>query len=130
MNRTALRTDPDKTRAWQQRSRAKAAENARNKPRKPLAKQSAAARNDEYALSKIKKEMVRNDPKCRRCGIEAPLDLHHRAGRSGYLVTHRPLLTLLCRICHELCSAEPAQMMAEGWIVSRHRDWREEMENE
>lgn len=127
MKRSALNTDPEKLRAWQQRSRLKAAENARNKPRKPLAKQSAAARNDELALSKIKKEMVRNDPKCRRCGIEALLDIHHRAGRSGRLMLYRPLLTLLCRSCHQLCDTEPARMRGEGWIVSRHEAGRQEM---
>lgn len=121
MKRTPITRNPDAIRDWQQRTQKAMQQRERETPklRRPLPQQSAKARNDALALSKIKKEMLRNDPRCRRCGIEAPLDLHHRAGRCGHLVTFEPLLTVLCRACHSHCKDEPAAMLAEGWIVSR-----------
>lgn len=44
MKRTPLKPDPEKVRRWQQRSREKAAENARAKPRKPLGRSSGPKR--------------------------------------------------------------------------------------
>lgn len=41
---TPLKADPAKAKAWQDRSRAKAAQNAREKPRKPLARTAARER--------------------------------------------------------------------------------------
>ena len=60
-------------------------------------------------------------PDCERCGERAGVDLHHRSGRSGCLLWHKPLFSWLCRECHTLTPdsvhGDPATAERDGWTV-------------
>lgn len=53
MKRSELRADPEKTRAWQDRSRRRAAERQREKPRKPLPVESEKRKRERPTRAKV-----------------------------------------------------------------------------
>ena len=127
--------DPNKTREsnsnWQKTSQANARAKQHQRSGVPLKRsvlkvRSVKGARNEAALARLKPKLIAINPMCWRCGVNVGTDPHHRAGRTGWRMLYMPLLCLLCRWCHCLCKDQPAQMMSEGWIVSRHIDYRAE----
>lgn len=86
----ALKRDPEKTRDWQQRSREKAAANARNKPRKALKRTAPPKRGRDRsgnAHDIITQAVIdaqrrfhgaaKGQRVCQRCGHGGSFDAHH-----------------------------------------------------
>lgn len=127
-----LRADPDKTRAWQQRSRQKAAENAQAKPRKPLPAVGAAGRRKAPALAAAFRAVDKRDAK--RCQFHLldpghrcpPNALMHRDHLWGRLVRpehrHTPwAIVTLCSVSHRAVTENPRlhRQLREVVLVER-----------
>jgi len=71
------------------------------------------------------------DPKCERCGkATCGAGVHHKAGRSGVLLWHKPLFACLCDMCHiQEVHGNPKQGRSEGYIVDLTRDEYREIES-
>lgn len=54
---------------------------------------------------------------CERCGAVETLDLHHKLKKSQGGKHTEANLVALCRSCHALIEAHPAQAVAEGFGV-------------
>lgn len=133
-----LRADPDKTRAWQQRSAAKAAENARSKPRAQLARSSVQSkpvadrpREDPRTVrSRRRQKAIEGNPlgkdavpfkarrparmqACFRCGRRPAQAWHHWIGQEHLRVMARGLLRGL-----------PVEL-----VQSKLRDWLRDERN-
>lgn len=95
------------------------------KSRSPLKK----VRQDRYAANKAEyiDELLKTQgrsigiPDCERCGERPGEDLHHKAGRAGVLLWHKPLFSWLCRLCHTLgpnsVHGAPEEAERDGWTV-------------
>lgn len=113
-----LRTDPEKTRAWQQRSREKSTENARDKPRKPLPKVGVAGKRNAPKLAAAFREVDKRDGKrCQfhlldpghRCPPNALMHRDHLWGRlvrPEYRHTAWTIVTL-CSVTHVAVTESP-----------------------
>jgi hypothetical protein len=129
----SIKADPEITRAWQQRSREKAAANA--KPRAPLKrtatpaqraairKVSAKRKAQNVTYSKRVAQFKRDNPLCARCkaaGRETPTcDNHHMRGKEGERLNDVAFWLPLCRPCHNWATDHPIEAKAAGWSVSR-----------
>lgn len=105
MKRTAIKRKPQCLRS---RSPAKAADDAR------------------YLV--VKAAHFREHPACQMPGCTRSLlkgdiiDLHHKAGRSGPLLYHRPHFASLCRRHHDQVHECVKESRANGWIIDLRRD--------
>jgi hypothetical protein len=86
------------------------------KQRKRVRQVSAAQRVkwDEYAGAKALFLMGRT--RCERCNCVAVLELHHKRGRVGALLTDHRYFAALCRRCHRWVHENPAEARAAGWL--------------
>lgn len=79
------------------------------------------AQLDQY--KKRKKDIFAHHPKCEMCGRKAT-DIHHKAGRTGFLLTYEKLWALLCRKCHDRIhfgaqeGYGPKWARENGWLVN------------
>lgn len=65
---------------------------------------------------------------CERCQKNIEDDIHHKAGRSGFMLWHKPMFCLLCRTCHnEIHYRNTKQAEADGWIIRLTRGQIEEI---
>lgn len=72
---------------------------------------------------------VRDMSQCVRCGTPTHVgQWHHRRSRSVRdEITHSPCNGIyLCATCHAWVHAHPFEARANGWIVSRYADPREQ----
>jgi hypothetical protein len=71
---------------------------------------------------------MRDQSRCVRCGMMTPGHWHHRRSRSiRDDITHSPCNGInLCGTCHDWVHAHPFEARAQGWIVSRYKDPRQE----
>lgn len=96
--------------------------------------------NELYRKSKasFKKELAisqgleaKATPLCQWCQLSEGTDLHHRAGRSGVLLWHKPLFAWLCRSCHNKVHFSDTKGAEQcGYIVRLTRDEYEEIRRE
>lgn len=106
-----LRANPDKTRAWQNRSR------------RPLPKVGAKAKREQAALDAFRASVRERAeglcevgwwPVCLRQGNQA----HHRAPSDRDRGIHDPERGLwVCGPCHNHAHANPEVSYAKGWLV-------------
>jgi hypothetical protein len=67
-------------------------------------------------------------PLCERCQKNLAEDLHHKAGRNGFMLWHKPTFSLLCRPCHNAIHfGGTTQAEMDGWIVRLTRSEIEEI---
>lgn len=124
MKRSAIKRDPQKTREWQERSRRKAAENARKKPRKPLRRKAKkrkpysgslkTATDIEKANKRAFRLAAEEQRYCAMChrrvgenrdGYPIKFEAHHVIERRYLKANDLPLYDtrnalLLCEWCH------------------------------
>lgn len=127
MKRSGIKRDPQKTREWQERSRKKAAENARKKPRKPLKRSAPKKKRKPYsgALSTPRQIEIANakafrlaaeEQRCCACcgkpmgtkgedGYPIKFEAHHVIEKRYLKANGLPLFDtrnalLLCEWCH------------------------------
>jgi hypothetical protein len=83
---------------------------------------------DEKKYEAAKAAHFREHPGCQMPGCSRSLlkgdviDLHHKAGRSGPLLYHRPYFASLCRRHHDHVHAWLKESRANGWIIDLTRD--------
>lgn len=84
--------------------------------RKRVRQVSAAQREKlkEYAGAKALYLMGRT--RCERCNCVAVLELHHRRGRAGSLLSDHRYFAALCGKCHRWVHEHPAAARAAGWL--------------
>lgn len=64
----------------------------------------------------------KDGPMCERCGEMLATDPHHKAQRRSVLLWHKPMLSWLCRPCHNAIHANPSQARKDGWLIDISRD--------
>lgn len=117
-----MKSNPDTTRAWKERSQKRARENA--KPRPPIRAVSAkrAAQNSEY--SRVRAAYLESHPLCARCaseGRETPTtQIHHAGGREGVRLVDSSLFIGCCGACHDWVHANPLAARELGLLRSKH----------
>lgn len=130
------RSDPEKIRAWQRRSRDRAIAKARGLPRNPIARTSVKQRTINRERVKVKQQVaLRDGLACWAgshgvgmivaCGSWRPdrptLELHEVVKRSrwrgGAIVASNVIL--LCQNHHDLTESEPAYCTAVGLLARK-----------
>lgn len=112
MKRTRLKTDPDKVRAWQDRSR------------KALPRQSAKRRREAIPRAEVSVQARERDGGCVARGLipdhecAGPLDAHERIPRSAWPGGHLVLSNVLtvCRRAHDWIDAHER----DAWHLGLH----------
>jgi hypothetical protein len=93
--------------------------------------------NDLYR--KLSKAFLKEHPECQVRGCwNRSKDLHHIAGRTGFLLTHTPFFLAVCRSCHEdihfgaTRGKGPAWAKANGYLrtltYKEHRELKDELQ--
>lgn len=130
--RKRLEADPEKTRAWQDRSRKRAAEKARSKPKKALPRESSKRKSERGERSRIVAEVRARGCVARELVPEIPcggvIDGHEIVPRSLYPGGHldRSNVVGVCRIHHGWIDDHPAEAVTRG--LSGH-SWDPQMPN-
>lgn len=89
---------------------------------------SVARQQDEQRYRAAKDAHFREHPACQFPGCVRSLrrghviDLHHKAGRSGPLLFHRPFFASLCRQHHDHVHAHPGWAREAGWLIDLPHD--------
>lgn len=63
-----------------------------------------------------KKEYLKIHKYCKRCGTLA-VDIHHKAGRLGSLLTNEAYFMALCRKCHTWVHDNSKEAKEQGYII-------------
>ncbi len=69
---------------------------------------------DEYKI--LKKEFLKDNANCKRCGAKAT-DLHHIQKRLGKLLIDPANFMALCRICHTWVHDNSKEAKEQGYII-------------
>ena len=87
------------------------------RPTKPIRNQSKKRQKENRIYSKLKKEYMKENPYCERCG-GAATDLHHRITRQ-YHLNDVGVFCSLCRECHDWVHANDAEARKQGYLLSK-----------
>lgn len=115
--RTPLRSNPDKTRQWQQNSAAPL-------KRTQMKRKSAKTEAEDALYYAAKDAYLEAHPFCEIMLTEgihvSAVDVHHKAGRVGALRYTPSNFLAVCREMHDKIHANPVWAKENGWSVSRH----------
>lgn len=76
----------------------------------------------EKVYAKVRKEYLKEHPKCEVSGCTKDAkDIHHKAGRTGKLLTDTNYFMAVCRGCHLWIESHPVKSRELGYSVSRHK---------
>ena len=116
MKRTKpLKSDPDKIRAWKQRS-------AKPMKRSTLRKVSKKRQTEGREYSTLRKFYLADHPTCKVCQTEPSCDIHHTEGRGRYYLAIGTFLAV-CRTCHQRIHDDPKWAEERGYL-KRNRNTR------
>lgn len=93
-----------------------------------ISSRSKRREEDDEKYRAAKAEHFREHPGCQMPGCRRSLlrghliDLHHKAGRNGPLLYHRPYFSSLCREHHDYVEEHLSWARANGWIVDLSSD--------
>lgn len=65
----------------------------------------------------LREKFLIEHPVCEICRRRASLDIHHRKGRYGKLLTDVLWWMAACRFCHQHIHDHPAEARKKGWLV-------------
>lgn len=84
------------------------------------------ARNAAYAVQRDAwlEERLRCDGCRRHASVVGPLELHHKRGRTGALLTDDRHWMAVCSRCHRWIHENPAAAAWRGWLAQRG-EWGE-----
>ena len=87
------------------------------KPKYKTQVQRRAKREREYLEARA--DYLEQHRRCEVCTIRLPLQIHHKAGRIGSLLTDPDNFLAVCVECHELIERQPEWAMENGFKESR-----------
>jgi hypothetical protein len=116
MKKTPLKrkTPLKPSRILQDQSKPKSGTLTRTKLNKCSVRQSK--RLEEYYAAK--EEYMKDKVCCEICGNRRELDLHHKAGRIGKLISDKEHFIAICRECHNYIHSHPSEARRNGWLTS------------
>jgi hypothetical protein len=89
--------------------------------RTPMRSKSAKQAKVDRLRAKLRRELIEEDPMCRRCRTRPGQILHEVLRRSqGGDATDRRIVTLICQTpCHDWIHANPEAARETGWLTYR-----------
>lgn len=76
-----------------------------------------AKQNREY--EKVREEYLYVHPFCEVCGWGENLQIHHKKGRTGELLTDKKYFLAVCHTCHQKIELFPEWAKENGFSLSR-----------
>jgi len=87
---------------------------SRNTPLKARGRQGAERTNWE----RVKRQAIKRDKCCQRCGTTRNLDVHHKLPRGRRGRDELENLVTLCRMCHDWVHDHPFEAWRQGFTIS------------
>jgi hypothetical protein len=94
-----------------------------NKSSKPIAHRSPKRAKQERLYLSERKTFLLSSPQCQanlpNICTKVSTEVHHKKGRTGYLLTYTPFWLSVCRSCHEWIENHPNEAKELGFSMNR-----------
>jgi hypothetical protein len=91
-----------------------------NKPIKGLRKVSLKRGKENREYLKLRQLFLTANPKCQVCREKKAVDVHHKRGRIGQLLTDIKHFLAVCRGCHTRIETNPLWAKEQGYSEQRN----------